>query len=75
MQTTVIMAIDLGKERIPCAWRKCRGSQGFAEAALRARSCHNVAAVALANKIARVAWALMSRGDAPSSCLRKTLTT
>jgi transposase len=37
-----------------CAWIE----------ALRARSCHNVAAVALANKVARVAWAMMSSGSA-----------
>lgn len=31
--------------------------------ALKARSCHNVAAVALANRTARVAWALSSKGQ------------
>jgi transposase len=31
--------------------------------ALKARSCHNVASVALANKVARVAWAMLASGE------------
>jgi transposase len=65
-RTTSICASSSSKVRGPCCNSKQKQSAGLSAwlAQLTARTHYNVAGVALANKLASIAWTVLSKGEA-----------